>query len=90
MRCVKYLSLYWRTYFSHFGWLIDLLFMLLMRYLLPPLSIYGLTKSRIQSLIPMVFSLLAFVFGMINILATSWTLQCVFSILNSRITIDII
>ena len=38
----------------------------------------------------MVFSIIAFVFGMVNIVAASWTHQCGFFILNSRVAINII
>ncbi|KAN0111840.1 hypothetical protein V8E52_008046 [Russula decolorans] len=35
--------------------------------------IHGLTKSLVQSLTPMFFSILAFVFGMVTVVATAWT-----------------
>ena len=40
-------------------------------------SIHGLTKSLVQSLTPMFFSIIAFVFGLVSIVATTWTPQCV-------------
>ena len=89
IRYVNYLSLYRRTHSSHFGRLIDLLFKLTL-YSFPVFSIYGLTKSRIQSLVPMAFSIIAFVFGMVTIVSTSWVMRCGFLMLNSRDIIDII
>ncbi|KAI0276238.1 hypothetical protein BGY98DRAFT_716006 [Russula aff. rugulosa BPL654] len=35
--------------------------------------IHGLTKSLVQSLTPMFFSIIAFVFGMVTIVASTWT-----------------
>ena len=67
----------------------DLLFTLT-RYSFPIFSIYSLTKSRIQSLVPMGFSTFAFVFGMVTIVTSSWFPQCGFFMLNSRVTFDII
>jgi hypothetical protein len=61
--------------------LIDLLFPLtrITRYPLPTFSIYGLTKSRIQSLTPVALSIIAFVFGIVTIVTTAWSPQCGFS-----------
>ncbi len=88
--CVNYLSLYLRTYSSQLGWFIDILFRLT-RYSFPTSSIYSLTKSLIQSLAPAFFSIIAFVFGMVTVVSTAWTHQCVFlHKLNSRTPIDII
>jgi len=35
--------------------------------------IYGLTKSRTKSLVPIAFSIIAFVFGMVTVVATAWS-----------------
>jgi hypothetical protein len=57
----------------------------------PAFSIHGLTKSLVQSLTPMFFSTLAFVFGMVTVVATTWTKQCVvFFLLNARPPVDVI
>lgn len=58
--------------------LVHLLLFRLTRYPFPTFSIYSLTKSRIQGLTPIFFSTLAFVFGMITVVATTWTKECVF------------
>ena len=38
----------------------------------------------------MAFSIIAFVFGMVTIVSTSWVMRCEFLMLNSRDIIDII
>lgn len=52
----------------------------LTRYPLRTFRIHGLTKSRIQSLTPIAFSFIAFVFGVVTTTTTTWVAKCVFFI----------
>ena len=54
----------------------DVLFRLI-RYPSSTYSIHGLTKSLVQSLTPLLFSIIAFVFGMVVVIST-WSEECVF------------
>ncbi|KAF8495957.1 hypothetical protein F5888DRAFT_1707883 [Russula emetica] len=49
------------------------LFLIIFANMIFTTRIHGLTKSLVQSLTPMIFSVIAFVFGLVTVVATSWT-----------------
>jgi hypothetical protein len=63
--------------------LIDLLFTLT-RHPFLTFSIHGVTKSRVQCLAPIPFSIIAFAFGMVTNVTSAWAQKCGFFMLTAE------